>query len=80
MIWDEFPAVTIPPGRKEALRVASTSTEVSGRMPSSAVTIPAAWTGAPLSTSHRHAGVGTISPAKRPSAVARAARACDSAE
>ena len=38
MIWELLPAVTLPSGLKAGLSLASVSTVVSGRMPSSAVT------------------------------------------
>ncbi len=70
LICDEFPAVTNPSGLNAGLSVASRSRVVSGRMPSSAVI----GRDFPSTT----IGTGTSSRSKRASAVARAARCCDS--
>jgi hypothetical protein len=70
VICEELPAVTLPPsGLKAGLSLASVSTVLSGRMPSSVVNSSSV----SLPSSSRMA-TGTISFSKRPSAVARAAR------
>ena len=64
-IWEEFPAVIVPPSAKAGRRRASESSEVSGRMPSSAVTS----TGSP-----RRCGTGTGTISSASSSAAAAAR------
>ena len=71
-ICDELPAVSSPSGRKTGCRAASASSLVPGRMPSSRSITRSA-------PSASRTATGTISPAKRPSSVARCARRCDSA-
>ena len=69
VICDELPAVIFPPsGLKAGFSLASTSSELSGRMPSSAVNSSSV--SAPASS---RTGTGTISFSNRPSAVAWAA-------
>ncbi len=70
VIWDELPAVMTPSGLNAGLSVASFSTVLSGRIPSSALTSCAP--SGPVTVT------GTISRSKRPSSRARAARRCDS--
>ena len=74
MICDELPAVTTPSGLKAGLRLASVSTVVPGRMPSSAVSISSVSMSSPVSLSRGLAWTGMISLSKRPSSVARSAR------
>ena len=70
MIWDELPAVIRPfSWRKAGLRLASTSTEESGRMPSSV-----AISSSVSARSSSLMATGMSSRSKRPSAVAWAAR------
>ncbi len=72
MICDEFAAVMTPSALNAGLSLPRVSSEESGRMPSSRVIVSV-----PSSVSTR---TGTISRAKRPSSVARAALRCDSTE
>ncbi len=69
-IWLELPAVILPSGLKAGFRLARDSGVVSGRMPSSAVTMPSPLMMLPVSLSRRISWIGTISRSKRPSAVA----------
>ena len=76
VICDELPAVTLPfSGRNAGFRLASVSTEESGRMPSSVV-----MSSSVSLRSSSFTATGMISRSKRPSAVAWAARWWDSAE
>ena len=69
VICEELPAVILPPsGLKAGLRPARTSSEVSGRMPSSAESSSSV-----SRPRRRGPATGTISFSNRPSAVARAA-------
>ena len=72
VICDEFAAVITPSGLNAGLSCASFSSDVSGRMPSSRLTISV-----PDSVG---TVIGSISRSNRPSSVARAARRCDSTE
>jgi hypothetical protein len=58
-IWDEEPAVTVPSAENAGRSLASVSAVVSGRTPSSSVTM----SGSPLRCG---TGTGTISPSKNP--------------
>ena len=80
VIWLELPAVTLPSGLNAGLRLASVSTVVPSRMPSSAVTISSDSVTSPVSLSRWSERTGTISFSNRPSAVAWAARRWLSAE
>ena len=73
VICELLPAVTLPSGLNAGLRLASVSTVVSGRMPSSAVTGSPDSVILPVSLSLCLAATGRISRSNRPSAVARAA-------
>ncbi len=72
VICDELPAVTMPSGLNAGFSPASTSGVVVGRMPSSRRMIS-------TEPSSFLTSIGMISFSKRPSSVARAARACESA-
>ena len=74
VICDELPAVTLPSGLNAGFSLASVSAVVSGRMPSSAVTISSVSMSLPVSLSSGLAWTGMISLSKRPSSVAWAAR------
>ncbi len=76
-ICDDVPAVTVPVSEKAGFNPANFSSEVSRRMPSSDSSSPLT-APAPGTSGWTRASSGTISLAKRPSSVARAARRCDS--
>ena len=75
-ICDDVPAVTVPVSEKAGFNPASFSSEVSRRTPSSASSRPCT-SAAPGTSGCTRASSGTISLAKRPSSVARAARWCE---
>ena len=75
-ICDDVPAVTVPVSEKAGCSAASFSSEVSRRTPSSTSSRPCT-SAAPGTSGCTRASSGTISPAKRPSSAARAARWCD---
>ena len=75
-ICDDVPAVTVPVSEKAGFSPASFSSEVSRRTPSSASSSPLT-SAAPGTSGCTRASSGTISLAKRPSSVARAARWCE---
>jgi hypothetical protein len=74
VIWEEFPAVTLPSALNAGLSFASPSMVVSRRTPSSASTSSSATTGRPFTSAQRSAWTGMISARKRPASVAAAAR------
>ena len=75
-ICDDVPAVTVPVSEKAGLRLASFSSEVSRRTPSSALKSPLT-SAAPGTSGWTRASSGAISLAKRPSSCACAARWCE---
>src|SRR5690606_26348049 len=74
LVWDELPAVTVPPCLKAGLSCARASMEVSRRIPSSWVKVTVSLTARRPSKRTRSTVTGTISSWNLPASVAAAAR------